>query len=181
MTPEQRIALEDAVFDAFPTIDMDVIESMTDQDLRELLAKDEPAKPEQPIEPRQQFYKPVVAKVEPQTLDEAFAVSNGRLMRRIVTRHTLGQFASETVHLAPTGDRVRFAGRLYRSSHLLHWLQTGQWVTRMSRAKAAPRFKAQVRIGAKVLHLGYFASKEERDAAVFAYKLGIFPNGSKNA
>lgn len=178
MTPETREQLEDAVFDAFPQLDMDVIESMPDEELRYLLNKDKPeaAKPEKVKEPKQPAIKRERVKVEPQTLTDVFVVSDGHLMRRLVTRQNIGQFTGETVHLVPVGERVRFGDRVYRSSHLLHWLQTGEWIVRVSRAKREPRYKAQVRVGARVLHLGYFASQSERDAAVFAYRLGITPS-----
>jgi len=41
--------------------------------------------------------------------------------------------------------------------------------------------RARVRTPEGLLHLGYFVTQEERDAAIFAYRLGIFPNGSKSA
>jgi hypothetical protein len=36
-------------------------------------------------------------------------------------------------------------------------------------------YRARVRDGARLIHLGYFATVEERDAAMFAYRLGITP------
>lgn len=176
MTQETRHQLEDAVFDAYPTLDMDVIESMPIEELRYLLNKIKPEQLEQVEEPKQSPIKRVSVKVEAQTLEDAFVVSNGRLMRRMVTQHTLGQFTSETVHFAPTGERVSFAGRVYRATHLMHYLTTGEWVLRIDKRVSVKRYKAQVRVGARVLHLGYFATVEERDAAVFAYRLGITPS-----
>lgn len=176
MTHETREQLEDVVFDAYPTLDMDVIESMPVEELRHLLDRLKPEQLEQVEEPKQSPVKRSSVKVEPQTLEDAFVVSNGRLMRRMVTRHTLGQFVSETVHLAPTGERVSFAGRTYRATHLMHYLKTGQWVLRIDKRVNVKRHKAQVRVGARVLHLGYFASQEERDAAVLSYRLGITPS-----
>ncbi len=176
MTQETRQQLEDAVFDAYPTLDMDVIESMPIDELHHLLNKVKPEQLEQVEEPKQSPIKRVSVKVEPQTLEDAFVVSEGRLMRRLVTRHTLGQFTSETVHFAPTGERVSFAGRTYRATHLMHYLTTGEWVLRIDKRVSVKRYKAQVRDGARVLHLGYFATVEERDAAVFSYRLGITPS-----
>lgn len=179
MTHETREQLEDAVFDAYPSIDMDVIESFTVQELRHLLAKLKPEviEPKQVAhEPKQSAVKPMSVKVEPQTLADAFTVSNGRLMRRIVTRQTLGQFSTDIVHLAPTGEQARFAGRTYRTSHILHWLQTGQWVLRINKVKRVQRYRARVYTPNGLVHLGYFASQSERDAAVFEHKLGITPS-----
>jgi hypothetical protein len=168
-----REQLEDAVSDAYPTVDMSVIESMSNEELRHLLAKDEPVKQVKPEPVKEQAIKPTIERIEGLGLDESFTVVNGRLMRRMVMRHTVGQFASETVQLEPIGERVRFAGRVYRVSHLLHYFKTGEWIKRVNRVKKAPRYRARVRTSSGLLHLGYFATVEERDAAVFAYRLGL--------
>ena len=122
--------------------------------------------------------------IPPRTISEAFALVDGALMRRRVARVEVVQrdnerFTREVEHFAPCGGRVRFGGRVYSAAVVAHYLKTGEMVQRVPKAKPAPRFKAQVREGARVLHLGYFANKEERDAVIFAYKLGIFPNGLK--
>jgi hypothetical protein len=41
--------------------------------------------------------------------------------------------------------------------------------------RRAKRYRARVRESDRLVHLGYFATREERDAAVFAYRLGITP------
>jgi hypothetical protein len=182
MNREARMQLEDNVSDAYPTVDMSVIESFSDEELRHLLSKVdavEQVKPDKPVRVKQQAIKPIVERVEGLTLKDSFVVSEGRLMRRVVVRQSVGQFASDTVHLEPLGERVRFAGRVYRVSHLMHYFKTGEWIKRISKVKKAPRFKAQVRDGARVLHLGYFATEGERDAAVFAHKLGLGKAPSK--
>ena len=176
MAPEARQALEDAVFDAYPTLDMDTIESMPDAELRYLLGKTEPEliHHSKAKEPKLSVPKSTVERVTPRTIADAFAVVDGRLMRREVTRRTVAGFdASESVRLLPVGERVLFDGRTYRASHVLHYLRTGQWVLRISKTPKRTRYKAQVRVGAKVVHLGYFDNVADRDAAVFAYKLGI--------
>jgi hypothetical protein len=176
MNREARMKLEDDVSDAYPTVDMSIIESMSDAELRHLLSKVdavEQVKHDKPVRVKEQVVKPVVERVEGLTLEDSFIVSEGRLMRRVVVRQSVGQFVSETVHLEPLGERVRFAGRVYRVSHLVHYFQTGDWIKRVTKVEKAPRFKAQVRDGARVLHLGYFATEGERDAAVFAHKLGL--------
>lgn len=178
MTHETREQLEDAVFDAYPSLDMDVIESLTTEELHHLLSKGEPkaVEPEPVKEPKQPIGKAKIERIEPEALEDAFTVANGRLMRRLIVRQTIDQFSSESVQLEPVGERVRFAGRIYRVSHLLHWFKTGEWIKRVSKVQKAKRYKAQARVGARVLHLGYFASQSERDAAVFAYRLGITPS-----
>jgi hypothetical protein len=179
MNRESREQLEDAVSDAYPTVDMSVIESFSDEELHHLLSKVdavEQVKPDKPVRVKEQVIKPTIERVDGLTLEDSFIVSEGRLMRRVVVRQSVGQFASETIHLEPLGERVRFAGRVYRVSHLIHYFQTGDWIKRVTKVKKAPRFKAQLRDGARVLHLGYFATEGERDAAVFAYRLGLTPS-----
>jgi hypothetical protein len=176
MTHETREQLEDAVFDAYPTLGMDVIESLSTEELRHLLSKGETAKPEQveePKQPKQSAIKPTIERIEPQAVEDAFTVVNGRLMRRVTVRQTVGQFIGESVQLEPVGERVRFAGRIYRVSHLLHWFKTGEWVKRVSKTEKVQRYRARVRTSNGLVHLGYFASQSDRDAAVFAYKMGI--------
>ena len=169
---------------------------MTDEEQRrewQSLAQDEPAPPverepvkREPRKPRgsKKPAPPVI--IPPRTIGEAFALVDGQLMRRTVARVEVVQrdnvrFSREVEQLTPCGDRVRFDGRTYRAAVVAHYLKTGELVHRAPRAAKPPRYKAQVRVGARVLHLGYFRSVEERDAAVFAYRLGIFPNGSKSA
>lgn len=174
-------------------------DQMTDEEQRrewQSLAEDEPAAPVRtvPVKPappkpkkqRKSMKPSPPVLIPPRTIGEAFALVNGALMRRRVARVEVVQrggerFSRQVEHFERCGDRVRFGVKTYRAAVVAHYLKTGEMVQRVPRAKPAPRFKAQVREGARVRHLGYFASEEERDAAVFAYKLGIFPNGSKSA
>jgi hypothetical protein len=176
MNREAREQIEDAVSDAYPTVDMSIIESFSDEELHHLLSKVdavEQVKPDKPVRVKEQVVKPVVERVEGLTLEDSFVVSEGRLMRRVMVRQSVGQFASETVHLEPLGERVRFAGRVYRVSHLMHYLKTGEWTKRISKVERLPRYRARVRTPNGLVHLGYFATVEERDAVMFAHKLGL--------
>ena len=167
---------------------------MTDEEQRrewQSLAQDEPAPPverepvkREPRKPRESKKPAPPVIIPPRTIGEAFALVDGRLMRRRVARVEVVQrdgerFTREVEHFAPCGGRVRFGGRVYSAAVVLHYLQTGELVERVPRAKVAPRYRARVRTPDGLLHLGYFATVEERDAAIFAYRLGIFPNGSK--
>ena len=64
----------------------------------------------------------------------------------------------------------------HAASILRHFLTTGEWVKRVP---APVRYRARVRTPEGLMHLGYFATQEERNAAIFAYRLGIFPMGQK--
>lgn len=165
---------------------------MTDEEQRrewQSLAQDEPAPPVEPV--KREPHKPRESKkpappvvITPRTINEAFALVDGQLMRRTVARIEVVQrdnvrFTREVEQLTPCGNRVRFGGRTYRAAVVAHYLKTGELIHRAPRAAKPPRYKAQVRVGARVLHLGYFGSVEEREAAIFAYRLGIYPNGSK--
>ena len=180
--------------DDFADADANQLEQLTDEQLREILGDAAPPAVVAPVEPaprkerkKRESRKPAPpVAVVPRTIGEAFALVDGRLMRRRVARVEVVQrdgerFTREVEHFAPCGGRVRFGGRVYSAAVVLHYLQTGELVERVPRAKVAPRYRARVRDGARVVHLGYFATVEERDAAVFAYRLGISPNGSKSA
>ena len=177
--------------DDFADADASQLEQLTDEQLREILGDAAPPIEREPVKPSplkvRESKKPVPPVViTPRTIGEAFALVDGQLMRRIVARVEVVQrdnvrYVREVEHLTPCGDRVRFDGRTYRAAVVAHYLKTGELVHRAPRAAKPPRYKAQVRDGARVVHLGYFATVEERDAAVFAYRLGIFPIGSKSA
>jgi hypothetical protein len=89
---------------------------------------------------------------------------------------------------------VQYAGKRIYSSVLAWLLYYGEWPTRNIRhlngdrgdnrivnlgtaGSMPPRFRALIRRGEKLHHIGYFATAEERDAAVFAARLGIEPRG----
>lgn len=185
--PVNRETLENAVYDAFPDLNMSDIERMNTYQLERLieLTRPKPAKLEcvKPSTPKVRESKkpapPVV--IAPRTISEAFALVDGQLMRRTVARVEVVQrgFSREVENLTPCGDRVRFDGRTYRAAVVAHYLKTGELVDRVPRAANPPRYRARVRTPGGLVHLGYFGSVEEREAAIFAYKLGIFPNGSK--
>lgn len=174
----EHLALVDQLLgrDEFAEADPEELERLPVDHLRRLLHGEpkEPAKPA-PREPKNP--RPTAPTIEPATLADAFTVKNGRLMRREVTRRAVAGFVGESVQLAPVGERVRFGGKIYRAAHLLHWLTTGEWITRTPRAKAAPRYRGRVRVAGRLVHLGYFATVEARAEAVGLAKLGIFPNG----
>lgn len=163
---------------------------MTDEEQRrewQSLAQDEPAPPVEREPVKREPHKPKPAPpvvITPRTISEAFALVDGQLMRRTVARVEVVQrdnvrFSREVEQLTPCGDRVRFGGRTYRAAVIAHYLKTGELVHRAPRAAKPPRYRARVRTPGGLVHLGYFASVAERDAAIFAYRLGIYPNGSK--
>jgi hypothetical protein len=156
----------------------DWLESLTNQELLEILQEnEEPEKPKpikrpKPEEPK----KPLV--IQPRTMREAFLLVDGRLMRRTVAMvqemDRNGKYWKQVEHLVLCGERAKWNGRTYYSSIVMHYLKTGELVSRVPNEPVAPRYRARVRNNGKLVHLGYFASLEERDAAVFAYNLGIF-------
>ena len=153
------------------------LQSLAHEDAPQVVVKPEP-RPRKPKASK----KPVAPQyVKPSTIENAFVVVNGELMRRRVALVETVQkdntrYVREIEGLIPCGDRVRFGDRVLLSKVVMHYLTTGEMLARAPREPKAPRFKAQVRDGARVLHLGYFATREERDAAVFAHRLGITPS-----
>ena len=172
-----REALEDAVYAAFPDLDMAEIERMPDDKLEWLLELKQQRRTIQ----RPKDAPPEKPRKKPATLWEksgaAYEVRDGALVH-VETWRTSNE-AGETVreYVTVCGERVSYDGRIVSASILRHFLTTGEWVKRVP---APVRYRARVRTPDGLLHLGYFSTQEERAAAIFAYRLGIFPNGSKS-
>lgn len=179
-----RETLKNTVYDAFPDLDMGDIERMDTDQLERLieLTRPKPAKPEpvKPAPPKVRESKkpapPVV--IAQRTIGEAFALVDGQLMRRTVARVEVVQrdhvrFSREVEQLTQCGGRVRFGGRTYSAAVVAHYLKTGELVNRAPSAAKPQRYRARVRTLGGLVHLGYFATVEEREAAIFAYRLGI--------
>lgn len=161
-----------------------MLEDMTDEELISLAArfdqpKQEQAQPVEQVKPkpepveRSRERAPRVKRVESVKLAESFVEKNGKLYRREVwtSFDMLGNEAERTLDI-PCGQRVRWEGRLVSASIVLHWLRTGDVVKRLPRDDAKP-YRARIRSGGRLVHLGYFATAEERDAAIFSFKLGL--------
>jgi len=177
-TMRNRQAIEDAVYDAFPAMDMSEIERM-DTDKLEWLLEVRQGKRKDPVaitdqklgRPRKQKTGVVWSKI-----GAGYELRDGVLVyvEHWRTSNEAGDAVRE--YVTACGDRVSYDGRTVAASRLKHFLQTGEWVKRVP---APTRYRARVRTTGGLIHIGYFATREERDAAVFAYKLGIFPNGLK--
>ena len=116
--------------------------------------------------------------IVPRTIEDAYTLINGQLMRRVVNlielEHIDGtRYTREVERLVQCGDRVQFAGKMYSKRIVEHYLKTGEMLHRAPRTTKGIRYRARVRTPNGLVHLGYFATVEERDAAVFAYKLGL--------
>ena len=157
--------------------DVEQLEQLPDSELLALLGESE--KPEKP----EKQGKPInrVRVLPPRTLNEAFALIDGQLMRRHMAQISTTQdgirSTRELEHLTPCGARARFDGRIYPAAILAHYLTTGELLPRVPRAAAPQRYRAMIRVAGKLVHLGYFPSPEERDTAIFAYRLGITRTG----
>ena len=96
----------------------------------------------------------------------------------------------EAVSRANGHRSVQYAGKRVYSSLLAWFLHYGEWPSRNIRhlngdrgdnrianlgmAGSMPaRYRAVIRKDGKTHHIGYFATPEERDAAVFAVKMGV--------
>lgn len=151
----------------FAEIDFDVIDAMPDSKLREILGIPEPV--EQVKTKRGRTPKPVAKK--PHKVDVSFIESNGRLMRRETwRRYSLEGVGHDESFDIPCGARVVWNGRTVAAGVVLHWLRTGQKLPRLSKQRKPYRGRVRGVDGALV-HLGYFATVEERDAAVLMYRL----------
>lgn len=178
-----RTELEDLVWQ-LPSIkasgvDFDFIEEMTDAELHDLLkpAKREPVEIEKPEEPAK------VARIRfpaPRRVAFEYVERDGRLKCLETWEHqNAGGKWTQTLEIS-CGAQVQFEGRRVAASLVLHWLRTGEMVKRAPRANAKP-FRASIRVSGRVVHLGYFATVAERDAARekarFNLSLGLNPLG----
>jgi hypothetical protein len=167
-----RQALEDAVYSAYPDLHMSAIERLPSEKLEYLLG----AKQGRWKIPRAKKTSEAEAEAKAKTvwrkIGECYEVRGGVLVHVESWRvsNDAGQDVREYVQQC--GERVVFEGRTRSASIVAHYLTTGEWVKRIPKPR---RIRAIVRDGARVVHLGYFATVEEREAAVFAYRLGITP------
>lgn len=147
-------------------LDGDVIDGLTDTQLLELLGL-QPVEPSKPAKPRkrrarkQYVAAPKIERVE-------FVIGKGGALVRKMT------LSDESITYVRCGERVTFQGKQVSASIMLHWLKTGDWVDRAPRT--AKPFRAVVREGRTVKHIGRYATEEERNSALVNYHLGFVPN-----
>lgn len=194
LTANERDALEDRLW-AMPEVKQIepndnqrgfMLEDMTDDELvsladrlgqaqQERAREAEQVKPDREPTQRSRERAPRVKRVESVKTGEKFIEKGGKLYRREtwISADLMGNEAERTLDI-PCGQRVRWDGRLVSASIVLHWLRTGDVVKRLPRDDAKP-YRARVRSGGRLVHLGYFATEAERDAAIFSFKLGLTP------
>lgn len=168
----EREELEDKIYDLYSTLDMTDIQRMTDEQLNNLLQRaingnktdklDKPGKPPKPPK----LPKPLVQRWS--RLSVSYQIREGELVH--VEKWCMGLDEREKVK--PCGQRVTYEGEQMSAAILKHYLVTGEWVKRVP--KPAKKFKAVVSVNGKSVHLGYFATVEEKDQAIFLHKMGIF-------
>jgi hypothetical protein len=162
MKPETmtRQQLEDLVY-AETGADFDLIENMTDAQLRDILEPSTTATPATKAKP-----------APPVLLDAELIEHNGHLCRRLTYSHG-------PACIVRTGERVQFEGRTVSAALVLHYLRTGERVARLPRV--VKRHQAAIRHNGRVIHLGRFATEAEavaaRDAARLRVSLGLNPLG----
>lgn len=163
-----RYQLLSSILDLDDDIEPRTLESLTVDQLRSLLSDLKPEKPEKADKPAQPKLVKTASVIDtaPQRLEDAFRIRDGRLYRLEV----LGGIT----YTIPCGPRVRFDDRVFNARVVMHYLLTGELLSRAPRATAVPKpFRARIRSNGRLVHLGYFATAEERDAAVFAHRLGL--------
>ena len=157
-----RHELEDAVWnkikDKRPDLDFTDIERWSDERLQSYLSPD--ARVIRPrAEPKVYKYKLIYSD---------YIERDGRLVR--IEQWSNGS-RTEVREVPVIVERVRWRGRVVSTSIVLHYLKTGELVERVPKPIGLKPYRAVVRIGKTVKHLGYFATKEERDAAIVNAKL----------
>ncbi len=166
MTTDARESLEDKVYDLYSDMDMGDIQRMSDAQLTNLIDLKMALRNDQPKPARE----PKPEKPKWRKMSAAHEVRNGQLCMveqwRIV--NVFGPTTQERTTVC--GVRTMYDGRMVASSLLMHYLTTGEWIKRIPKPA---KHRAIVRNGKKIIHLGYFATLAEKDAAIFAFKLGI--------
>jgi hypothetical protein len=94
--------------------------------------------------------------------EPTYYVKDGILWMRREAHDKVGK-----VHVQNTRapQRIAWEGRIVSAASLMRYLLTGSW------DKQVKAYRAVVWDGLKTRHLGYFANREERDAAVLTWKL----------
>jgi len=167
-TLEARETLEDKFYDLYPELDMTDIQRMTDNQLMEMVNLKMALRNDQP-KPAKRAKPARAAKPQWQKVSAAYEVRDGQLC--MVEQWRKNGIISEKVE--PCKNRVTYKGKQVSASILKHYLLTGEWIKRV--AKPSKPFKAVVYSNGKALHLGYFATLEQKKSAIFAFKLGIVP------
>lgn len=130
---------------------------------------------------------PTVAKsYEPNSIEDTFEYDavTGEITRKYVSARI------ESISGANGHRSVQYAGKRIYSSILAWYLHYGEWPSRHVRhlngdrgdnrivnlgmpGSMPERYRAVIRKNGKTHHIGYFATPEARDAAIFAVKLGV--------
>lgn len=177
-----REALEDAVYEIYEDtgVGMDELQMMPLEKLKWMLERAQGKWTIPPVpssDPKNRAPRaPRERKPIPQKLLAEYQVRNGNLYWVEQWKHPLSDGTWKDVEYSKQCyDRVTFEGRRLSVPIVIHYLTTGEWVKRVPSATTKPH-KAVVWHEGKAKHLGYFATAEERDAAVFAWKLGLHKN-----
>ena len=169
MINEAREALEDKVYNLYSELDMTDIQRMSDEQLTNLINRSRPNNRSLPDQPKQAKQSKPARAAKPQwrKVSAAHEVRDGELV--FIEQWRKNGIISEKIE--PCKPRVTYEGKQVSASILMHYLTTGEWVKRL--VKPAKPYKAVVYVNGKTIHLGYFATLEQKDAAIFAFKLGI--------
>jgi hypothetical protein len=94
--------------------------------------------------------------------EPTYYVKDGILWMKREARDKVGKAHVQNTR-AP--QRIAWEGRIVSAASLMRYLLTGSW------NKPVKAYRAVVWDGLKTRHLGYFATREERDATVLMWKL----------
>jgi hypothetical protein len=166
MINEARETLEDKVYELHAELDMTDIQRMSNDQLTNLINLSRPDNRNLVDQ-----HKPVkvarAAKPQWQKVSATYEVRDGQLV--LVEQWRKNGIVSEKIELCK--PRVTYEGKQVSASILMHYLRTGEWIKRV--VKPSKPFKAVAYANGKTVHIGYFATIEQKEAAIFAFKLGI--------
>lgn len=111
-------------------------------------------------------------KAKMQVISAEFIEKHGKLYRRETFRSSVPGGPADQIADVPCGRRVTWRGKMTDARFVVHFLKTGELINRIPTARDARPFRAYVRgLDGRLLHLGYFGSLEEKNAAVFLWRI----------
>jgi len=118
----------------------------------------------------------------PDKLTDRYRVIDGQLFERRYRLSPEGEQVFETSPHPVRSNTVRFEGERLSLPFVIAWLSHGYPVAVPKGRRPGsgrPKYRAQIRLGQQVKHLGMFDTEEERDSAVMAARvnhlLGLTP------
>lgn len=107
----------------------------------------------------------------PQNLTDRYRAINGRLHEVRERKNLDGEIVHDVNPHPVNATRIKYLGEMMSVAGVLRILTNK--AAKRGRPSKGDRFRAQVRVGSRVIHLGVYDTPEDRDAAVLNHRLGL--------